>query len=107
MSLLIGIGGLGAAFGQAQARLRLRVVPDRGINSAPLFRQRAEYYAQRGMWAMSALHWQKAIARQPRDADCYKSLGLVQVRLGRHAQAVRTFRSGAELAPVRASTRLS
>jgi tetratricopeptide (TPR) repeat protein len=118
MGVFVGVGGLGATIGQMQSRRRLRVVPDRGLNSAPLFEQRAAYYGKRGMWALAAVHWQKAIARQPREPAYYKSLGATQARLGRYAQAVKTFRSGAELAPadpeferligsVRATTRMS
>jgi len=99
MSLLIAIGGLAAAVGQRQARRRIRVIPDRGIQSGPLFHQRAEHYARRQMWAMAAIHWQKAIGRQPRVSGYYKSLGQAQAKMGRYVQAVKTFRSGAELAP--------
>ena len=99
LSALIGVIGFSAVVGQAQARLRIRVVPDRGIQSAPLYHQRAEHYARQGMWAMAALHWQKAIGRQPREKRYYKALARAQTRIGRHAQAVRTLRSGAELAP--------
>ncbi len=118
LSLPVGVIGLSAVVGQAQARLRIRVVPDRGIQSAPLYHQRAERYARQGMWAMAALHWQKAIGRQAREASYYKALAHAQTRIGRHAQAVRTLRSGAELAPddeeferliqaIRASARVS
>jgi tetratricopeptide (TPR) repeat protein len=99
LGLFIGVWSFSAVIGQAQARRRLLVAVDRGLQSAPLFNERAEHYAKRGMWAMAAVHWQKAVARQPREPSYYKALGLAQTRLGRHAQAVRTLRSGAELAP--------
>jgi tetratricopeptide (TPR) repeat protein len=99
LAFFVALGGLGATIGQLQARRRLRVVPDRGLNSAPLYQQRAEYYARRKMWALAAVHWQKAIARQPREPGYYKALGATQAQLKRYAQAVKTFRSGAELAP--------
>lgn len=99
IALFIGLWCFSAVIGQAQARRRLLVVPDRGLQSAPLFHDRALHYARRGMWAMAALHWQRAIARQPREPSYFKALGQAQARLGRHAQAVQTFRSGAELAP--------
>lgn len=95
----ITLTGISAAISQAQARRLLRVVPDRGISSGVMFHRRAEHYARRGQWALAALHWQRAIARQPREPLYYKVLGKAQVRLGRHASAVKTFRSGAELAP--------
>jgi tetratricopeptide (TPR) repeat protein len=114
----IAVTGLSAAASQAQSRRRLRVVPDRGLNSAILFHRRAEQYARRGLWALAALHWQRAIVHSPRQPLYYKALGKAQARLGRYASAVKSFRSGAELAPedrdfarlieaVRASTRSS
>jgi lipoprotein NlpI len=99
LAFFVALLGLGAVVGQMQARRRLLVMPDRGLSSAPLFQERAEYYARRGMWAMAAIHWQKAIARQPREPSYFKALGATQAKLGRNAQAVKTFRSGAELAP--------
>jgi tetratricopeptide (TPR) repeat protein len=95
----IGLTALVALLSQAQARRRLRVVPDRGLGSAPLLHRRAEHYARRGQWALAALHWQRAIVRQPREPSYYKALGRAQARLGRTESALRSFRSGAELAP--------
>jgi tetratricopeptide (TPR) repeat protein len=95
----IALTGVSATISQAQARRRLRVVPDRGLNSAMLFHRRAGQYARRGLWALAALHWQRAIVHNPREPMYYKALGRAQARLGRYASAVRSFRSGAELAP--------
>jgi tetratricopeptide (TPR) repeat protein len=95
----IALTGVSAAISQAQARRRMRVVADRGLNSAMLFHRRAEQYARRGLWALAALHWQRAIVHNPREPMYYKALGKAQARLGRYASAVRSFRSGAELAP--------
>jgi hypothetical protein len=96
----IAVTGMSAALSQAQARRRLRVVPDRGLNSGLMFHRRAEQYARRGLWALAALHWQRAIVHSPREPRYYKALGTAQARLGRYAPAVRSFGSGAELAPL-------
>ncbi|MCC6190286.1 MAG: hypothetical protein IT318_14740 [Anaerolineales bacterium] len=91
--------GFSAVISQAQARRRLHVAVDRGIHSGLMLHQRAERYARRGMWALAAVHWQRAIARQPREPLYYKALGKAQARLGRRGAALRSFQSGAEVAP--------
>lgn len=91
--------GFSAAISQAQARRRLHVTVDRGLSSGLMLHQRAERYARRGMWALAAVHWQRAITRQPREPLYYKALGKAQARLGRRGAALRSFQSGAEVAP--------
>src|SRR5579859_4115871 len=99
LSVVIFAVGLMAVISQAQARVRLRVGPDRGLVGAALFHRRALHYARHGMWALAALHWRRAISQSPAEPVYYKALGRADVRLGRYAEAVRAFRSGAEAAP--------
>lgn len=98
-SALIGLLAGTALISQAQARLRRRVVLGRGLVSGPQMNQQAESYARQGMWALAALHWRRAIGKEPRNLAYYKGLGRAQVALKQYAQAVKTFRSGLELAP--------
>lgn len=96
---LIALLALTALLSQAQARLRRRVVLGRGLVSAPQMHDQAERYAHQGMWALAALHWRRAIGKDPRTLAYYKGLGRAQVALKQYPQAVKTFRSGLELAP--------
>jgi tetratricopeptide (TPR) repeat protein len=115
---LIALLALSALISQAQARLRRRVVLARGLVSAPQLHDQAQAYAAQGMWALAALHWRRAIGKDPRNLAYYKGLGRAQVALQQPALAISTFRSGLELAPgdaefqrlieaVRANTRSS
>ena len=95
---LLMVGG--AAFiDRSGARVRLRVVLDPGLTAGMSYAQRAAGYAQRGQWALAALHWRKAIAMQPRQPDYYKALGQARARLRRRDLALEAFRSGAEVEP--------
>jgi len=96
---VIGLLGLAALVSQAQARVRRRTVLRRGIQSAPQMHAHAEIYAAQGLWALAALHWRRAIGKDPRNIAYYKGLGRAQVALKQYALAVKTFRSGVELAP--------
>lgn len=99
LGALIGLLAATALISQAQARQRRRVVLGRGLVSAPQMHEQAETYAQQGLWALAALHWRRAIGKDPRNLAYYKGLGRAQVALKQYAQAIRTFRSGVELAP--------
>jgi tetratricopeptide (TPR) repeat protein len=99
IAAIIGLVALAAVVSQAQARVRLRVVADRKLDSAHMFHHQALVYVRQGKWALAALHWHLAITRAPREPIFYKGLGRAQVRLGRYSEAVRSFRSGAEAAP--------
>jgi hypothetical protein len=55
--LIIFLIGLMAVISQAQSRLRLRVMPDRGLVGPQMFHRRAMVYARQGKWALAALHW--------------------------------------------------
>ncbi|MCC7360872.1 MAG: hypothetical protein IT317_15425 [Anaerolineales bacterium] len=94
-----GALALVALISQAQARLRRRVVLARGRQSAPQMHEAAEGFARQGMWALAAYHWRRAIGKDPRNLEYYRGLGRAQVALKQYAQAVKTFRSGLELAP--------
>ena len=94
-----GLLALTALISQAQARLRRRVVLARGMHSAPQMHEAAEGFARQGMWALAAYHWRRAIGKNPRNLEYYRELGRAQVALKQYAQAVKTFRSGLELAP--------
>jgi tetratricopeptide (TPR) repeat protein len=96
---VICIVALAALASQWQGRVRLKVVPDRGLDSALLFHRRALVYGRQGKWALAAVHWQRAITRAPREPTYYKALGRAQARLGRYDQAVQSFGWGAEAAP--------
>lgn len=96
---IIGLLGLAALVSQAQARVRRRTVLQRGLQSAPQMHEHAQIYAGQGLWALAALHWRRAIGKDPRNLAYYKGLGKAQVALKQYAQAVKTFRSGVELAP--------
>jgi hypothetical protein len=98
-SVVIFLVGLMAVISQAQARVRLRVVLDRNVEGAVLLHQRATVYAHQGRWALAALHWRKAISRAPYEPLYYKSLGRADAALGRYAEAVRAYKSGAAAAP--------
>ena len=97
----LGLVGLATSVlvGRAQARVRQHLVVDRDAYGHGEMYRRGEDYARQGKWALAALHWQKAMVLRPSIAQYYKSLSLAQARLGRHAQALRTLRSGAEMIP--------
>jgi len=99
LGVVIFLTGLLAVISQAQSRVRLRVVLDRNLDGAVMFHRRALTYARQGKWALAALHWRRAISRSPSEGLYYKSLGRANVSLGRYAEAVRAFKSGAEVAP--------
>ncbi len=99
LGVVIFLIGLLAVISQAQSRVRLRVVLDRNLDGAVMLHRRALAYARQGKWALAALHWRRAISRSPSEGLYYKSLGRANVALGRYAEAVRAFKSGAEVAP--------
>jgi len=99
LAVVILLIGLMAVISQAQSRLRQRVVPDRNLDGALMFHRRALVYSRQGKWALAALHWRRAISRSPSEPIYYKALGNANARLGRYAEAVRAFKSGAEVAP--------
>jgi hypothetical protein len=81
------------------ARVRLKVVLDRNVQSGLEWDRRAARYAGEGKWALAALHWRRAIALRPRDPELYRALGQANRRLGRLESAQRAWASGAALAP--------
>jgi len=99
LAVVIFLIGLMAVISRAQSRLRQRVVLDRNLDGALMFHRRALVYGRQGKWALAALHWRRAISRAPREPIYYKALGNANARLGRFAEAVRAYKSGAELAP--------
>jgi tetratricopeptide (TPR) repeat protein len=99
LALVVFVIGLMAVISQAQSRLRQRVVPDRNLDGGLMFHRRALVYSRQGKWALAALHWRRAISRSPNEPIYYKALGNANARLGRYAEAVRAFKSGAEVAP--------
>jgi tetratricopeptide (TPR) repeat protein len=99
LGVVIFLIGLLAVISRVQSRRRLRVVPDRNLEGAIMFHRRALMYARQGKWALAALHWRRAISRSPSEPMYYKALGRADARLGRYAEAVRAFKSGAEAAP--------
>jgi tetratricopeptide (TPR) repeat protein len=99
LSGLIWLVAAAAVLGEWQARLRVRVVLDRNLHTANEYHRRAQAYAQRGQWALAALHWRKAVAVDPHRPAYYKALGRAQARLGRAAAAASAWASGAELDP--------
>jgi tetratricopeptide (TPR) repeat protein len=101
-ALLSGSFGLVALFAvisRAQSTVRLKVMPARNVAGAIALHRQAQANARKGQWALAALHWQRAIARAPREPKYYKSLGQAQMRLGRYLQAAKSFGYGAELDP--------
>jgi tetratricopeptide (TPR) repeat protein len=99
LGVVIFLIALLAVISQAQSRRRLRVVLDRNLEGAVMIHRRAMTYAHQGKWALAALHWRRAISRASSEPLYYKALGRANVRLGRYAEAVRAFKSGAEAAP--------
>jgi tetratricopeptide (TPR) repeat protein len=99
LAVIILLIGLMAVISQAQSRRRQRVVVDRNLDGALMFHRRAMVYSRQGKWALAALHWRRAISRSPSEPIYYKALGKANARLGRYAEAVRAFKSGAEVAP--------
>jgi len=91
--------GLMAVISRWQGRLRQKVVLDRNMEGALMLHRRALVYSRQGKWALAALHWRRAINRSPNEPIYYKALGNANARLGRYAEAVRAFKSGAEVAP--------
>jgi Flp pilus assembly protein TadD len=49
--------------------------------------------------ALAAVHFQKAVTLQPREAQFYKALGLAQLQLGRYTKARQTLEAGQSRAP--------
>lgn len=84
---------------ELQTRVRLKVVPDRNVQSGLEWERRATRYAADGKWALAALHWRRAIANRPRIPAYYKALGQANLRLGRVDAARRAWASGAALDP--------
>lgn len=81
------------------ARQRLFTQPDRGLFSGVDYWRRGREHLRRGRLALAAVHFQKAITLQPRTAQYYKELGVIQARLGRLERARRTLEAGAFRAP--------
>jgi hypothetical protein len=99
LSGLIWLVAAAAVLGEWQARQRVRVVLDKNLHTAIEYHRRAQAYAQRGLWALAAVHWRKAVAVDPYSPAYYKALGRAQTRLGRAAEAHAAWASGAELDP--------
>ena len=99
LSGLLFLCAVSAIISRAQSRIRLRVVQAKKMEGHHALHRQALANARKGQWALAALHWQRAISRAPREPLYYKALGRAQARLGRYSQAVRSFRSGAELDP--------
>jgi tetratricopeptide (TPR) repeat protein len=90
---------LAALFSQAIARERRFTQLDRKLFDASGYYQRGREYARAGLLALAAVHFQKAVTLQPREAQFYKALGLTQSRLGRFAKARQTLEAGQSRAP--------
>lgn len=56
-------------------------------------------YALQGKWALATLHWRRAVAFRPNEAQYHKDLGLAQAQLGRYEAALDALRAGAKAAP--------
>jgi type IV pilus assembly protein PilF len=56
-------------------------------------------HLQQGHWAVSAEHFQKAIAAAPELAEAHFNLGLALDEMGKHPEATEEFKKAKELAP--------
>lgn len=90
---------LAALFSQVIARERRFTQLDRKLFDANGYYQRGCEYARAGLLALAAVHFQKAVTLQPREAQFYKALGLTQSRLGRFAKARQALEAGQSRAP--------
>jgi hypothetical protein len=55
---------------------------DRGLRDAADYFGTGQNYARLGLWATAILHWQRAAAREPRNAFYQRTLGEAYLRLG-------------------------
>ncbi len=99
LSGVAGLITLAALASRAFARQRLFTQLDRGLFSGLDYHRRGREHLRRGRLALAAVHFQKAVSLQPRTAQYYKDLGVVQARLGRLERAHRTLEAGAYHAP--------
>ncbi len=84
---------------QGLARDRLFTRLDRQVYGAVSFYQRGRVYARRGLLALAALHFERALRLQPREPVYYKALADAQARLGRLVRARQTLQAGQVRAP--------
>jgi tetratricopeptide (TPR) repeat protein len=56
-------------------------------------------HLQQGHWAVSAEHFQKAVAAAPNLAEAHFNLGLALDEMGKHPEATEEFKKAKELAP--------
>lgn len=86
------------------ASRRMKLAIDRNLSGGALtFHLAGRQHARAGKWALAALHFRRAIARNPRDPEAYKDLAQVQYQLKRYPQALKTLESALELAPTNAA----
>jgi tetratricopeptide (TPR) repeat protein len=72
---------------------------DRNATAPLTLHKHGHDYARQGKWALAALHWRRAVAFKPNEAQYCKDLGLAQAQLGRYEAALDALRTGAEAAP--------
>jgi tetratricopeptide (TPR) repeat protein len=96
---LMLVFGLFALVNQVAAQKRVKAALDKNVSGGPMLYRSGQHHARAGRWALAALHFRKAIARDPRHPDYYKALGRAQFKLKRYRQAIQALQSGAEYAP--------
>jgi tetratricopeptide (TPR) repeat protein len=72
---------------------------DRNVQAPLTLYKHGHDYARQGKWALAALHWRRAVALKPTEAQYHKDLGLAQAQLGRYEAALDALRAGAGAAP--------
>jgi tetratricopeptide (TPR) repeat protein len=78
---------------------RLVLGIDRGLASGADFVIRGDFYAKRKMWAMAAIHLQRAVGWMPTDPGSRMALAVAYIRLKRYDRAAQTLAEASRISP--------
>lgn len=81
----------GPDFEQVEVRFTAKLRSQ--LNEAPAFYAVGQEYAQRGLWATTILHWQRAVALEPANSHYQKQLSQAYLRLGFYERGLDMLKS--------------
>ncbi len=96
---VIGVLSIQRDFIASSQNQRIWCRPDKDIKTHSGFYMRGREYAQRKMWAMAVLHYQRAVANAPSMVAYHTELAGAYVKLKRYERAQSVLREAQRIAP--------